>query len=101
MYILEFEVLHRAGIRHHAGDALSILKTTKTDQTKFKEDVSVLSIDLQPLKREEASVSFMHDNEVNDSNECIRLTTVYKIETSTEPKNRKTGSPHTMLYLRR
>lgn len=38
---LEFDVLHRARIKHHAADALFRLSTTGTDETKLDDELLV------------------------------------------------------------
>lgn len=41
---------------------------------------------LQPRKREQASVSYMHDSDVSDDDGCVRQPAVYPIATLMEPK---------------
>lgn len=40
----DFEALHQADVKHEAADALSLLPTTRMDESLLEDDVPVLTI---------------------------------------------------------
>lgn len=47
-------VVHRAGVEHHAADALSALPTTKMDESPLEDDVPLLTIaEAQPKEKKQ------------------------------------------------
>ena len=44
----EFDIVHRAGIKHQAADALSRLETTSTDETELRDEIPTLTEDDKP-----------------------------------------------------
>lgn len=82
----KFNDLDRAGLNHQTVDELSQLNSSGTDQRSIDDDGSILCITPPTDEKEDASVSYMDDNDIYDYKEDVWLPTVYAFDISTEPE---------------
>lgn len=93
----KFDVLHCAGINHQAAEALSPLKTTRTDQTSIEDELPVLFITSFIFTGKEIR-EYIQDYEVLNDKKSIELSALQFIGTSAKTEYDKRPILHRSSY---
>lgn len=83
----DFDFIYHNGNKRQATEALSLLKTNRTDQTNIDDDIPVLYIFISSThKNQDVNICFMRSNDVNEER-GVRFSAEYAIVISMESPN--------------